>query len=396
MAEEKEYDNPGLISIGQPPGIPVAFDSDAGYNNYIKKVMRLVDIIPLYFTINPVDMFKDMTTPENNGKLYTDLVKLDYKTGIYEFNRKLAGIGHPKAGALAGARLWITAESTLSESVTNSYKPNALAAAANKGMEQIMGSSPMELAKAASGGKLAPPGATGLLAGLLDSKQVSLPQIWESTDYAPSVSFTVKLSTPYGDEQSYINNIVTPLIALLSLISPSSSDGVTYGLPPFFTVKAYGSMHMTLGIIENFTIERGGADTRFNAKKQPLEININMAFKQAIPGFGAMIGTGTDPSDTTDVAKFDDVILPFGTKGTELKDSMPGIVTLGSIIESLRPADPSAIAGAGLSGVDAIGDFFEGMNIDGFDAIGSMIGDVGGMLDDAFSGLGDLIGNIGI
>ena len=355
MAEKTEqpsedaFTNPGLINIGQPPGIPERTDSDASYNSYIKKSMRVVDLIPLYFTFDVVKMFKDAT---EDTTVFNELIRLDYPSGIFEFQRKLQGIGHPMTN-LIGARLWVTSSSSLTESVTNSYKPNAISSAYNEGREQLINNGLLDAARSISGGKLAPPGATGMLAGLFDVKQMSLPQIWESTDYNPSISFNVKLTSPYGDQESFKNNIVIPLLGLLALISPSSSDGVTYGLPPYLTVKAYGSMHMKLGIIENFTINRGGADTRFNAMKQPLEINIDLTFKQALPGFGAMIGDG----GSTDIATVGDVDTPSGISGTGIgnNEAIPGIITLGSMIESLKPADPTVVAGAGVSNSNLFG-----------------------------------------
>lgn len=397
MAEENA--NPGLLDIGQPPGIAEHHSTDAAYNSYIKKVMRVVDLIPLYFSLDVAKIFSKAAQEEETT--FTDLIQLQYDQGIYEFNTKLAGIGHPDAGALAGVRMWVTSQSTVEESLSNSYKPNAIVSAYNGAREAIVNNPAYAMAQSVSGGKIAPPGAQGLLAGLMDAKQLSLPQIWESTDYTPSANFTVKLSSPYGDKDSYNKNIARPLLGLLSLISPSSSDGVTYGLPPFLTIKAYGSMHITLGIIDNFSINRGGPDTRFNAKKQPLEIEINMGFKQALPGFAAMIGSGDSPGDATDIAKYQDIELPYSGESSQLSGTMPGIVTLGSIIESLRPADPSTITGAGLNTSNVFGTLL-GENFANIDpanltsSVMDMIGNVGDVdVGEIFDNVGEMFDNVG-
>jgi hypothetical protein len=388
---EQSFETPGLINIGQPPGIPVKFKSETEYNNYIKTCMRVVDLMPLYFEINIGELFPEKGSVDD-GSIKNEIIKLNYPWGIAEYNRKLAGIGHPDAGNLYGARLWITSQSTVSENVSNSYQENAFTTLFNGKAQEAKSALSGIFSK--YGGKISDPRATGLLAGLLDAKQMSMPTIWESTDYSPSMSFTVKLTSPYGDPESYKRNIVKPLIGLLALISPSSTDGITYGLPPFFTVKAYGSMNLNLAILKDFTINRGGAETRFNAKKQPLEIEISMSFEAAVPGFGAMVGKGgTEPGELNDIVSYSNVDIPFGMGGAaEYKTTIPGVVTLGSIIESLRPAGPGAIAQSTIGGINFISNMYpDGLIFNPDEFATSFLGGLLGTSD--FSTLNDIITN---
>ena len=73
-----------------------------------------------------------------------------------------------------------------------------------------------------------------------------------------------------------------------------------------------------------------------SSKKQPLEIAVSMSFKQALPGFGSML--------TTDIATINDVNIPVVNEDVVDGKQVPGITTLGSIIESLRPVEPVAEA----------------------------------------------------
>jgi len=342
------YSNSGLLDIGQPPGIPVRNNSEEAYNNYIRKCMKVVDLIPLYFEIDIASLFEE----ESVSGL--DTITTNYEWGISEFNRKLEAIGHPDANSLYGVRVWLTSSSSADESVSNDYRKNNIIGLYDK-IRDMSQQNPLLDAR----GKVMDPRADGFLASLADSKQLSAPDVWQGTSYSPKISLTTKMTSPYGDPTSYKNNIVRPLLALISLLSPTSTDGITYGIPPYFTVKAYGNMNINLGKLDDFSITRSSAETRYNAKKQPLEIEVSMSFSPALPGFAGMT--------QSDFVSYNDVDIPASLASSEIKGSIPGITTIGSIIESLRPASPDTISESSINGVNFASNIFS-TNISDYNA----------------------------
>jgi hypothetical protein len=318
--------------------------------------MRVVDIFPVRFQVLLSDLFGALT---QRGGLATNTntmpVQVDFLKGILEYWQKLMGIGiNPyggKLGAFGGVRVWVNNETNSSDGFQNNYKQNKIVESFNNALTSVSAMS--EYSK--SIGAISDPTQgtidSPLAAALLDGRHLSLPNIWESSDYNPSLDLTVKLVSPYGNVKSFRKNIAEPLLWLTTLAAPSSYDGVTYGMPSNMYVRAYGISFIPLATANSFSVVRGGPSGRVNYLKQPLELSVSMQFKPAMPGFGAIIPPNTilgltnalfgnsDPmGNINDVEKAYDISEDFtisnimsGTK------KIPGITTLGTIIQSLRP-----------------------------------------------------------
>lgn len=325
--EDPKFGNSHLINVGRLPGINTYNDPGKAFSNYKQNLMRVIDLIPVYFTIDVTNIFK------NDVVVQQQPIVLDFVRGVREFQMKTDVI---KLQKYTGIRAWVTNETNSQDEIQNNYKENKIVEAYNAMLDTF--SKERDYIKSIGLGTQPHKGIPNpLAASLIDGRHLSLPRIWEKSDYNPSLSLTVKLNSPYGNDQSFIRNIAKPLLYIMALVSPSSYDGITYGLPPYIMVRAYGVTYMTLATADSISITRGGSDVRVNAAKQPLEISVSMSFKPALPGFGAML--------TTDIADITHVDDPVGNEDVDWTwKSIPGITTLGSVIQSLRPVEKVAEA----------------------------------------------------
>lgn len=313
-----------LKDIGLLPSINSYNDRSGVFSRYKRNLMRVVDLVPVYFTIETSDLFKAGSISKP--------ISLKYEDAVAEFRSKLTSVGLP---TFSGIRAWVTNESSSQDEIQNSFKENKISETLNTQLDTLHKIDMFELLKSAGGLRTSAIRSTltnPLAAALIDGRHLSLPRIWEKSDYNPSLSLSVKLNSPYGNKDSFRANIAEPLLTLMALVSPSSYDGITYGLPSYVTIRAYGVSYMSIATPDSISIIRGGSDVRVNGLKQPLEINVSMSFKPALPGFAAMIGGTGDIASISDVESAVSGVTP---------GSFPGITTLGSIIESLRPVPES-------------------------------------------------------
>lgn len=364
----KEIGKLPLINNYADPILVPDSKRNKNFSEYRQRTMRPVDIFPVKFTVSITALGNILATADCSELPIT----VDFLKGIAEYNLKLSAIGLCDQ-VVAGLRIWVNNETQSTDAIQNSYKENKIVEQFNNMIDTA--SKLNEYTKSVglitdpSQGSIQSP----LAAALIDGRHLSLPKIWEKSEYTPNLDLTVKLISPYGNEKSFIKNIAKPLLYLTALTAPSTYDGVTYGMPSNMYVRAYGITFIPLAIADSFSVVRGGTNGRVNWAKQPLEIAVSMSFKPAMPGFAAFVppnvlslggalgdlgglvenaitmalacgtsGTGmvcgTDPlgqikdlenSNTdTDLAK---IVMGSGTM------KIPGVTSLGSIIQSLRP-----------------------------------------------------------
>lgn len=339
------------------------------YAEFRQRLMRPIDIFPVKFQVDVSSLGEALIETKPSCSELPIIV--DFVKGIVEYNLKLSAIKLCDK-PVSGLRIWVNNETQSTDNIQNNYKENKIVENFNN---MLTSASQMNEYMRSVGAITDPTQGTPqqpLAAALLDGRHLSLPKIWEKSDYNPTLSLTVKLISPYGNEISFIKNIAKPLLYLTALTAPSTYDGVTYGQPSNMYVRAYGVTFIPLAYAENFEVTRGGTNARVNWNKQPLEVSVSMSFKPAMPGFAAFLppnmfnlstglGAGidnllngainafaacagancTDPigtipdlyNDNTDgdLAK---IVLGQGTM------KIPGVTSLGHIIQSLRPTPP--------------------------------------------------------
>ncbi len=345
-----------LASIGKNLIIPEKLDFNGIINRDLKRGLKIVDLIPVSFNISYATLFRPSGSGNDSG-IREPLVRYSFDKEVPEYQKITDEYGlTPKSGI----RLYINDETTSQESFTNTFAPNPIASSLNgikKPLQavQSLGSEEAINNLIKSGGETATKYA-GVLAGLIGSmfghgdeakglaenlgslainllqgKNISLPDIWDKSNYDATFSLSVKLISPYGTPKSIANFIIKPLMYLLLLSSPRTDDGLTSWKPPYVYINAYGITNMPLAYIEGITIRRGGHDSAYNLFKQPLSIDVQISFKPALPGFAVIDGKKLKPLEALKFNHATESMI------SELPHNITGMMNLEFIINSLRP-----------------------------------------------------------
>lgn len=207
-----------------------------------------------------------------------------------------------------------TNDSTFNETISNEYGPNRFQQAAedisSKIKESAIGSAASLVGNlyrsydSANGlealGIVGQFGLLGALSGIFQGVKIQLPQVWNNSDYNSSLNIMIRLISPSGDQASIKKYIKDPLEILIRATAPITLDGMMYGYPMIWDVKAHGVMHLKLATVTALTITRGGNDTVFNKYDEPLNVDVRLMITPINPGFaqGPMCDYSmTDPTD---------------------------------------------------------------------------------------------------
>lgn len=241
-----------------------------------------------------------------NSKQWVELLYL----GILHSNKKTAGLIEVLK---FGFTVLGTNDSTFNETISNSFGTNRFQEVAGDIGAKIK-SSPIGMVGTAvaywksmnSNAGIAALkeqgqfGLLGALSGLVQGVKIELPQVWQNADYTSSLNIMIKLISPSGDSESIRRYIKDPLEILLRATAPVTVDGLTYGYPMLWDVRAHGIMHLKLAAITAMTITRGGNDTVYNKYDEPLNVDVRLMITPINQGFaqGSMRDYSmTDPTD---------------------------------------------------------------------------------------------------
>lgn len=366
-----------LKDIGNYLGLRNAIDQEHRVTKYIRSNLATVDIIPVDYSLSLNSINK---TYAEGGKY---AIEYDFASAIDKY--KSICTWYKLDGNYGGLRLWLTDDTQSSEDFKHQFDNNIIESGINslsgmgRSLRQIVqstGTSQNTLNQISSKlQEVAVAGTTKVATGLMDTiggmtgmdkemsgalgsaisslgktaasivfegKQLSLPRIWKQSMYSPSVTFNIKLVSPYGSKEAVKYFIINPLLYILILASPRTKDGLSYGLFQPVRIKGYGISNINLGAIENVSIRRGGKDTSYNVWKQPLTVDVALSVRPLTDGFAVM------EKGCNDVANFEAASWDYG----ETSSGSPAITTLGNVIQSFRPApkdvvDSNNIEGAG-------------------------------------------------
>ena len=130
-------------------------------------------------------------------------------------------------------------------------------------------------------------GASNALSGVADSMGlaglailggtafVDIPKNWQSSaSRMPSMSYTIKLRSAYGNRYSRFVNLYIPLAMILAGSLPLSTGRHSYTSPFICTLFDRGRAQTRLGIIESLNITRGTSNVPFNQIGEAMGIDI--------------------------------------------------------------------------------------------------------------------------
>ena len=354
-----------LIEIGRPSVYHNSIDPNHRISNFFKHRMAIIDLLPCHYK-----MSYNCPSPEEKEKGITGIAPtVEYDDQMENFYKHCNHYGLPPGHFL---RVFTTEDTNASDQISNSLGSNFFQEQINaqsqrfrqlrqvvdafdqtgrkktsNALNEMMGKGADALKEYVSeydtdsgiGGTLINAATSAAELGLNvigKGHRISLPKIWNESSYTPNLSVNLKLVSPYGHPSAIKEFIIKPLIYLLILASPETSDGISYGRPTFVTVKAYGLGYTPIGIISNLTLRRGGNDLSFSIYKQPLSINISFDVEYASTGFAHH--TGEDPKMLE--ANMFSTADQFESH-TDIGDYLAKVPTVGHIIKSLKPRELS-------------------------------------------------------
>ena len=130
---------------------------------------------------------------------------------------------------------------------------------------------------------------------ILSGGNFLIPEIWSQSEYNKSYSFTITLSTPYGNVKSWFLNIGVPLCHILGLCLPQQLTANTYKSP--YLVKCYspGWFNCNYGIIDSISIEKG-ADNSWSVGGLPNEVKVSLSVKDLYSTLSIPVEPYVNPS----------------------------------------------------------------------------------------------------
>lgn len=94
---------------------------------------------------------------------------------------------------------------------------------------------------------------------MLAGARVDFPQVWKNSGFSPSYQLTIRLYNPKPGSPAATNKyIVGPMVALLLLATPQTSDGDTYNWPFLQHIECPGIFSLTPSFIGSVAVIKGG------------------------------------------------------------------------------------------------------------------------------------------
>jgi hypothetical protein len=301
----KDDRQPGLQEIGSAIKLNSLCDPFHRISNKLSTFMTYVDLIPVDWDLDLPGFLKE-GKEHNKGA-----VKYTFKLPIERFKNRCKKYGLPEK---SGLRVVTSGTSSYSEHIENAFSGNMISTSVNETFavtnkfRQLAGSgglTPEEISNkvktsgnfqktvdAMKGVKEGWGGDAMQLAEdlIFKGRQLSLPKIYTGTTYTPSFQGQIKLVSPYGSPKAIQKHILEPLVYFLLLVSPDTSDGVSFGGYTFLKVKGYGICDISLGYLTNLTITRGGGESVSNKYGQPLSVTVGFNIASAFDGFACVNG----------------------------------------------------------------------------------------------------------
>lgn len=117
-------------------------------------------------------------------------------------------------------------------------------------------------------------GVSGLV-GLAGAAFVDIPKNWQSSSASlPRSTYTMQLTSPYGNTVSQMNNLYIPLCMILAGALPLSTGKQSYTSPFICEIYDKGRCQTRLGMIDSVSVTRGTGNLGFNKLGHAMGIDI--------------------------------------------------------------------------------------------------------------------------
>lgn len=138
---------------------------------------------------------------------------------------------------------------------------------------------------------------SNLFSGAINSlkgQKMIYPSIYKSSESKMDYSFTVNLSSPYGDTYNYYMHIIVPLMHLLALAGPRMVSANSTTSP--FIVQAFipGQCTCQMGMITSMTVIKNPNGNRVSVHGFPLDVQVKFTITELYNAFA--ISPANDPA----------------------------------------------------------------------------------------------------
>jgi hypothetical protein len=136
-------------------------------------------------------------------------------------------------------------------------------------------------------------GGAGVVEVMSGNGFFDIPDVWKSSSFSKSHSFTIQLRSKYGDRVSIYQSIYIPLAMLLTAALPRGVGGNTYTSPFILEAYAKGQFAIPLGMIESMTIKRGLSEFGWTHQQLPTAVDVTLNIKDLSPAFFLSVASGS-------------------------------------------------------------------------------------------------------
>ncbi len=340
-----------MEEIGAPFKFSELVDPQQRAHNFLRSRMQIIDLFPCSYGINFNKLSEEKSEKSQQFDISALAPRFNYEREMERYSKICVNYG---LDPTMGLRLFLTDETTVTDQINNQFEnsffqgtidslKNNLQSISDVG-RSVFGDtidSKMEGKLNEWKANVNSPAYSALVDTakiLLQGKRISLPKIWNTSDYRPAFTAIVKLVSPYGHPHAIKKFIIEPLLYLLILSSPKTTEGVAYGRPFGVTVKAYGITKINLASISSMTVTRGGGDSAFTVFKQPLIVNISLEFTSLIEGIASYDEHDIVPYEKSQIEGVDEVgTLKHNKSSLEISRSL--LPTVGDLVNSMKPVN---------------------------------------------------------
>ena len=152
------------------------------------------------------------------------------------------------------------------------------------------------------------------LAAFFGASIVDIPDVWDSSEASiGTVSYTIPLRCPFGNDLSLFQDIMVPLSCIIAAATPLATGKQTHTAP--FLVEAYsrGRQITRLGIIDSVSINRGVGNMGWRADGRMLGCDVTISIKDLSRYLTMPIIK--DPGWFDDANKYTDYMATLGAAG---------------------------------------------------------------------------------
>lgn len=332
-----------LAIIGKLPGYNQEVDSTGYFSKILLRDITYIDLYPAIYSanldflsgksesnLNNIYLYKsglDVATPlkifQSALKKIGNYTLSKWENACISYNQEIAGFkyyGGEGVGQQAikefmsnsAIRILAANDSTFTETISNNYSDSGA-------LEQLSQNSANFLGEKLGSNLLSNGSMIGnvqklsyesalktltsfsqngsfmdVISGKILGIQFSSPRVWQESNYASTLSLFIKLASPSGSPVDVLRHITLPIMTLMAAGSPLTVNGVTYGMPLIWDVRAYGITRFKVGAIAAMTISRGNYETVFNYDKQPLVVDVRINIIPLVQDFAVQY----DKNDT--------------------------------------------------------------------------------------------------